>query len=110
MGDLNLYYSELKQKMPSAPLRMISATLKTPSWLDGGQCSPAMCSVFELDGSRTAIDHLEGWHSNFNSIISRRHPNSYIATDWWIPSKKSKHLCTELTAVQLDAGSHDTQM
>ena len=75
--EISIYYSELKQKCPvhSLSWTIFSAILKTPSWLDGGQFCPAMWSVFELDGSITS-NHLQGWHSKFNSIISRRHTNS----------------------------------
>ena len=39
------------------------------TWLDGGQFSPTMCSVFEQDRNRTN-DHLEGWHWKFSAGIS----------------------------------------
>ncbi len=62
--------------------------------------SPAMWSVFERDGSRTN-NHLEGWHSKFNSIISRPHPNIYQL----LHAIREEQAVTELTAVQLEAGS-----
>ena len=70
------------------------------TWLDGGQFSPAMWSVFEQDGSRTN-NHLEGWHRKFNAVISRPHPNIYQLVD----VIKGEQALTDLAAVQLDAGS-----
>ena len=69
--EISIYYSELKQKK----VHSLSWMIFSASWLDGGQFSPAMWSVFELDGSRIS-KHLEGWHHKFNSIISPRHLNS----------------------------------
>ena len=99
--EISIYYSELKQHKPIA-LPQLDNLLSyiENTWLDGGQFSPSMWSVFEVDGSRTN-NHLEGWHSKFNSIISRPHPNIYQLVD----AIKEEQALTELTAVQLEAGS-----
>ena len=70
------------------------------TWLEGGQFSPAMWCVFECDGNRTN-NHLEGWHNKFNAVISWPHPNIYQLVD----VIREEQAVTELTAVQLEAGS-----
>ena len=70
--EISIYCSELKQKCPvhSLSWTIFSAILKTPSWLDGGQFV-LQCGVsLSLMGAEQAITCM-GWHSKFNSIISR---------------------------------------
>ena len=105
--EISIYYSELKQKCPvhSPSWTIFSAILKTPSWLDGGQFCPAMWSVFELDGSEQAITCRDGTASLIQSSVGDILTASYRLVD----TIKEEQAPTELTAVQLEAGSHDTQ-
>ena len=107
--EISIYYSELKQKCPvhSLSWTIFSAILKTPSWLDGGQFCSAMWSVFELDGSRTSMQSLawDGTASLIQSSVGDILTASYRLVD----TIKEEQAPTELTAVQLEAGSHDTQ-
>ena len=103
--EISIYYTELKQRKPNAiPLLDNLLRYFENTWLDGRQFSPAMWSVFDQDGSRTN-NHLEGWNSKFNSLISRPHPNIYQLVD----VIKEEQAVTELTTVQLEAGSQPPQ-
>ena len=59
--EISIYYTELKQRKPTV-IPQLDNLLRyfENTWLDGGQFSPAMWSVFDQDGSRT-LSTLTMW-------------------------------------------------
>ncbi len=100
MGDLNPLFRASATKPSGLPQLDDLLDCFENTRLEGGQFSPAMWSVFECDGNRTN-NHLEGWQSKFIAVIGRPHPNIYQLMD----VIKEEQAVTELTAVQLEAGS-----
>ena len=67
--EVSIHYTKLKQQKPST-LPQLDSLLSyfEDTWLDGGQFSPAMCSVLEQDGNRT-ISWRDGTGSSMQSSV-----------------------------------------
>ena len=78
--EISIHYTELKQQKPSTLPELDSfLSYFENTWLDGGQFSPAMWSVFEQGGNRTN-NHLEGWGTGGSMQSSVDH--NPTSTNW----------------------------